>query len=196
MVETKAFRRTPDFEDKGSGGRNWDIPVLKPGYSLNPLPTLILLILGTVLAGHHQGSPEATMMHEWVGKFFVGAAAARCVTYLLIFISPPASTVPSRLPTEIVTSFCLCAGGVMLMASVSGFHLQPYGHRKGANDEVQNRDTVDAVISNGSNAILVATIDMGCIAALMAWGMGLYVLNGWAMRREERYLRRREKEIQ
>jgi len=56
-----------------------------------------------------------------------------------------------------------------------------------------NQDTVEAVIANGMNAMLVATVDMGSIAALMAWCMGLFVVRGWAERREERYRMRARK---
>ncbi|CZR61804.1 related to YTP1 [Phialocephala subalpina] len=167
MVETTTFRASPDAQSPPHSRIQESKQTLQPGYSLNPLPTLILLILGTVLAGHHQGSIEATMMHKWVGNFLAGAAAARCVTYLLIYISPPKTIEATRLPSEIVVGFYLMGGGVMLMAS--------------------NRDTVDAVIANGLNAMLVATLGMGCVAALMAWGMGLFVLSWWAGRREERW---------
>lgn len=60
----------------------------------------------------------------------------------------------------------------------------------------QNKDTVDAMIKSGLNAMLVATVDMGCVAAVMAWGMGLFILRGWAGKREERYLKRMGKEIE
>ncbi|KAK5541204.1 hypothetical protein LTR46_004008 [Exophiala xenobiotica] len=167
MIETKAFRTTDDSrvnEQKAS---------LQPGYSLNPIPAIIVLVLSTILGGHHQDTTEATMMHQWIGKLLAAAAAARSVTYFLIYISPPTSTTPSRVPSELGTSFFLMSGGVMLMAS--------------------NKDTVEAMIANGLNAMLVATVDMGLIAALMAWGMGLFVVRGWAEEREERYRMRARK---
>lgn len=43
------------------------------------------------------------------------------------------------------------------------------------------------MISNGLNPTLIATVDMGCIALLTAWGMGLYILNKWAVKREHRW---------
>lgn len=119
------FRSAPSskFDHEESEGRNKQSPVLTPGYSINPLPPLMIFVLGMILAGHHQESMEATMMHKWVGNFLGTAAAARSVTYFLVFISPPTSIAPTRLPSEIVTGFCLSAGGIMLMASVSSFFL-------------------------------------------------------------------------
>ena len=49
------------------------------------------------------------------------------------------------------------------------------------------------MIANGMNAMLVATVDMGSIAALMAWCMALFVVRGWAERREETYRMRARK---
>ncbi len=60
MIETKTFRIT------GNSQVNEQKASLQPGYSLNPMPAIIILILGTILGGHHQNSTEATMMHQWV----------------------------------------------------------------------------------------------------------------------------------
>ncbi|KAK6362464.1 hypothetical protein LTS17_012837 [Exophiala oligosperma] len=106
-----------------------------PGYSTNPVPTMIIFLLGVILGGHHQDTMESTMMHKWVmlfalpaaasvtdasqfGNFLTGASIMRAITYLLLYITPAKSTSPSRPPSELVTSFCLMSGGLMLMASV------------------------------------------------------------------------------
>lgn len=111
---------------------------LIPGYSPNPLPAMIIFLLGLILGGHHQNTAESTMMHKWVshsvhlcrvavvanastsqiGNFLTAAAITRALTYVLLYISPARSTSPSRPPSELVTSFCLMSGGLMLMASV------------------------------------------------------------------------------
>lgn len=49
----------------------------------------------------------------------------------------------------------------------------------------QNRDTVQSMIDNGVNAMIVATVAMGITATLMAWVMFLLVVKGWAEKREE-----------
>jgi hypothetical protein len=49
----------------------------------------------------------------------------------------------------------------------------------------QNRDTVQSMIDNGVNAMIVATVTMGITAMLMAWVIFLLVVKGWAEAREE-----------
>ena len=49
----------------------------------------------------------------------------------------------------------------------------------------QNRDTVQSMIDNGVNAMVVATVTMGITATLMAWVIFLLVVKGWAEKREE-----------
>ncbi|KIW73487.1 hypothetical protein PV04_01601 [Phialophora macrospora] len=138
--------------------------ILIPGYSTNPVPAMIIFLLGTILSGHHQDTVESTMMHKWVGNFFTAASISRSLTYLLLYIAPARSRSPSRPPSELVTSFCLMSGGLMLMAS--------------------NRDTVDAMIENELNAMLVATVTMGITAVLMAWCFAIVAVKEWAQRRE------------
>lgn len=45
--------------------------------------------------------------------------------------------------------------------------------------------------ANGMNAMLIATIDMGLVAALMSWCLILFVVKGWAGRREDTYIIKR-----
>ncbi|OCT44497.1 integral membrane protein [Cladophialophora carrionii] len=150
---------------------------LMPGYSINPINPLIIFLLGRILGGHQQASVQSTMMHQWVstpafpsvppwltygkvGNLLTGASAARCLTYLMLYLAPPTSTSPSRTPSECVTSFCLMAAGIMLMAS--------------------NRDTIDAMIEYDVNAMVVATMAMSVTAASMAWCMALVAVKRWA----------------
>jgi hypothetical protein len=64
MLETKVFRITGRSEvvEPRAG--------LEPGYSLNPMPAITVLILGAILGGHHQNVMESTMMHQWVRADF------------------------------------------------------------------------------------------------------------------------------
>ena len=89
------------------------------GISLNPLPGLIILLLGIMMSSHHQASMVSTMVHKQWGTLFVGASLARAVSYILTYLSPPTSLLPSRPPSEIITAFCLISGGLIFMASVS-----------------------------------------------------------------------------
>jgi hypothetical protein len=88
-------------------------------FPMNPIPGLIILLLGLMMSSHHQESMVATMIHAQWGTLLVGAAFARGATYIIFYLSPPTSILPGRPPTELITAFCLMAGGMVFMASVS-----------------------------------------------------------------------------
>ena len=133
--------------------------------SLNPLPALVILLLGLMMSSHHQASTVSTMIHKQWGTLFVGFALARAVTYLLLYMSPPSSYLPSRPPTEIVSSFCLISGGLIFMAS--------------------NKDTVAAMEHYNLNAMFAFTVTMGFTSLLMAWAIIVLAVKGWAVRRRQ-----------
>ncbi|KAI2483278.1 hypothetical protein Ptr902_05595 [Pyrenophora tritici-repentis] len=133
-------------------------------FSMNPLPALIIMLLGKMMSSHHQTSMVSTMIHSQWGSMFMGFALARGVTYITLYISPPTSFLPSRPPTEIVTAFCLIAGGVTFMVS--------------------NKDTVAALESYNLDAMFIFTVVMGVTALLMAWTTVLIAIKGWALRKE------------
>jgi len=89
------------------------------GFSMNPIPALIILLLGMMMSSHHQDSMVSTMIHAQWGTLLMGAAIARAATYIIFYLSPPTSTFPGRPPTELITAFCLMAGGMIFMLSVS-----------------------------------------------------------------------------
>jgi len=133
-------------------------------FSMNPLPALIIMLLGKMMSSHHQDSMVSTMIHSQWGSMFMGFALARGVTYITLYISPPTSFLPSRPPTEIVTAFCLIAGGITFMVS--------------------NKDTVAALGSYNLDAMFIFTVVMGLTALLMAWTTVLIAIKGWALRKE------------
>ncbi|KIW81893.1 hypothetical protein Z517_04919 [Fonsecaea pedrosoi CBS 271.37] len=170
MVESRTVSWTSSFQNTSTDRVALDSnekQTLTPGWSTNPIPAMIIFLLGTILAGHHQNSSESTMMHKWVGNFLTAASVARSLTYLFLHIAPARSRSPSRPPTELVTSFCLMCGGLMLMAS--------------------NRDTVDAMMDNELNAMLVASVMMGLTAVLMAWCLAVVGIKEWAQKGKGRY---------
>ncbi|TVY41895.1 putative membrane protein [Lachnellula subtilissima] len=160
MVESKALRRLVKAYPEAPPPNSEFSKHLQPqlGISINPIPAMIIFLLGMILGGHHQMSTESTMMHKQFGNLLISASAARCCTYLLLQISPPTSIYPSRPPSELVCSFCFICGGFMLMAS--------------------NRDTVQSMIDSGVNGMVVATVTMGITATLMAWIIFLLVVKG------------------
>ncbi|KAI9871417.1 MAG: hypothetical protein M1830_002934 [Pleopsidium flavum] len=132
--------------------------------SLNPLPGLVILLLGFLMTSHHQISEVSTMMHKQWGTLLVGFSLARAVTYVVTYISPPTSLLPSRPPSEIISAFCLISGGLIFMAS--------------------STDTVTAMETHELNTMLVFTLTVGLTAFLMAWMTLVFAIKGWALRRE------------
>ena len=94
-------------------------PPRSQGVPLNPMPALVILLLGKMMGSHHQDSRTSTMVHSQWGNLLVGFALARGMTYVLLFLRPPTSYLPARPPTEIVSGFCLISGGLIFMLSVS-----------------------------------------------------------------------------
>jgi len=131
--------------------------------SSNPLPALIILLLGLTMSSHHQASPVSTMLHKQWGTLFIGFALARAVTYILTYLSPPSSYLPSRPPSELVASFCLISGGLVFMAS--------------------NKDTVGAMEKGRVGAMVVFMVMVGATAVLMAWAIVVVAVKGWAVER-------------
>lgn len=132
--------------------------------SLNPMPGVVILLLGLMMSGHHQSSMVSTMMHAQWGHLFVGFALARGATYMLLYLSPPTSYFPSRPPTELVASFCLISGGLIFMGSAT--------------------DTVRAIEDNGLDAMFLFTVVMGFTGLIMSWTAITFAIKGWATRRE------------
>ena len=101
-----------------SRDEKWE-PPRSQSVPLNPMPALIILLLGTMMGSHHQDSMTSTMVHKQWGNMLVSFALARGMTYVLLFLRPPVSYLPARPPTEIVSGFCLIGGGLVFMMSVS-----------------------------------------------------------------------------
>lgn len=133
--------------------------------SMNPFPGLIILLLGLMMSSHHQSSMVSTMVHKQWGTLFVGFALSRAVTYIMTYISPPVSYLPSRPPSELVSSFCLISGGLIFIAS--------------------NKDTVAALEHYNIHAMFPFTVTMGFTAFLMAWAIIVLAVKGWALRRTQ-----------
>ena len=133
-------------------------------FSMNPLPALIVLLLGMMMSSHHQESMVSTMIHKQWGTLLVGAAFARALTYVIFYLAPPTSMLPGRPPSELITAFCLMAGGFIFMASA--------------------KDIVGTLELYDLDAMFVFTVAMGMITFLMAWIIVVIAIKGWAIRRE------------
>jgi hypothetical protein len=131
---------------------------------LNPMPALVILLLGIMMSSHTQESMVSSMIHKQWGQLFVGYALARGFTYMLVYLKPYTSYLPSRPPTELITAFCLTGGGLVFMAS--------------------SRDVVQSMEDNGLDAMFGFTVTMGLTALIMAWAVVLLAVKGWAVRKE------------
>ncbi|OOQ87155.1 integral membrane protein [Penicillium brasilianum] len=144
---------------------NWDVP-RSQGVPLNPMPALIILLLGMMMGSHHQTSMTSTMVHKQWGNMLVGFALARGMTYVLLFLRPPTSYLPARPPTEIVAAFCLMAGGLIFMLST--------------------RNVIEAMEYYDVDAMFTFTVGMGFTAFVMALEILFIALKAWAVKREHR----------
>ncbi|KAI7281106.1 hypothetical protein KC345_g4342 [Hortaea werneckii] len=131
---------------------------------LNPMPALTIMLLGSMMGAHHQASEVSTKLHAQWGNLFTAFALARGVTYITLYLKPPTSRLPARPPTEIITSFCLCAGGVVFMTSAS--------------------EVVETIEANGLDASAVSMACMGLASVILAWEIVLWGIKGWAARKE------------
>lgn len=141
-------------------------PPAEYSFSLNPLPALVVLLVGIMMSSHSQTTALGSMIHKQWGNLLAGASLSRCLTYVLIYLRPPRSAFPSRPPTELLAAFALMAGGLIFMASAG--------------------DTVKGMIMYKVNEMFVYTCVMGIVGVLMAWVVLLVALKGWATRREAR----------
>ncbi|KAK3313919.1 hypothetical protein B0H66DRAFT_537168 [Apodospora peruviana] len=133
-------------------------------FSMNPIPALVILLLGIMMNSHTQESMISSMVHKQWGNLLTGASFARGFTYVLTYLKPPRSVYPSRPPTELLTAFALISGGIIFMAS--------------------SADTVSGMIHYELDAMFMYTVTMGLVGLLMAWVIMVVALKGWAVRRE------------
>ncbi|KAF4463578.1 YTP1 [Fusarium albosuccineum] len=135
-------------------------------FSLNPIPALVILLLGIMMSSHTQHTMISSMVHKQWGNLLLGASLTRGLTYVLMFLKPPKSVLPSRPPTELLAAFGLISGGIIFMAS-SG-------------------DTVQGMIHYDLDAMFMYTVTMGLVGLLMAWVVIVLAIKGWAVRLERR----------
>ncbi|CBF75551.1 hypothetical protein AN3714.2 [Aspergillus nidulans FGSC A4] len=157
--------RAPSRLEAHETANAWNAPDTQE-VSLNPMPALIILLLGMMMGGHHQTSMVSSMVHKSWGNMLIGFALARGVTYVLMYLKPPTSYLPSRPPTEIVASFCLISGGLIFMLST--------------------RNVVEALEYYELDAMFATSIALGLTAFIMAWEIVLIAIKAWALKRQSR----------
>jgi hypothetical protein len=137
-------------------------------FSINPIPALVIMLLGIMMSSHHQVVAISAMVHKQWGNLLLAASFARMFTYVLIYLKPPKSVLPSRPPTELLASFGLIAGGIIFMASA--------------------RDNINGMVHYKLDEMFMYTVTMGMVGLLMAWEVLVLALKGWAVRKERRQM--------
>lgn len=135
-------------------------------FSINPIPALVILLLGIMMSSHHQHTAISAMVHKQWGTLFLWASFARAVTYVTMYLKPPKSVYPSRPPTELLSAFGLIAGGIIFMAS--------------------SKDTVEGMVHYHLEEMSMYTVSLGFVGLLMAWELLVLALKGWALQKEKR----------
>ncbi|EUC39563.1 hypothetical protein COCMIDRAFT_10349 [Bipolaris oryzae ATCC 44560] len=137
---------------------SWKVP-------MNLMPSLVILLLGLMMSGHHQESMLSAMIHKQWGLLFSGFALSRSATYMLLYVHPPSSYLPLRPHTETVASFCLISGGIAFILS--------------------NKDTVAAMEYYGMDAMFTLAVTVGLTGLTMAWAVFVCAVKGWATEFEQ-----------
>lgn len=132
--------------------------------SMNPIPAMLVFLLGFMMSSHHQVSEVSSMLHMLWGQIFMVGALARIATYAILFLRPPTSSIPQHPPTELITSFCMIAGGLLLMLS--------------------NTDTIEALEYHDLDAMFVFTNVLAMTAILMAWVAMCLAIKGWGLQKK------------
>lgn len=132
--------------------------------SFNPMPALIIFLLGMMMGGHQQHQMVSTMVHKQWGSLLSGAAMARGFTYVLTYVRPPTSYLPARPPTELIGSFCLISGGLIFMMSAS--------------------DIMDVMVWYELDAMFSFNVAIGLSCAIMAWEIVVIAIKAWATKKE------------
>ncbi|EFQ30487.1 hypothetical protein CGRA01v4_10040 [Colletotrichum graminicola] len=133
-------------------------------FSINPIPALVILLLGIMMSSHTQHSMVSSMVHKQWGNLLTGASFSRGLTYVIMYLKPPQSVLPSRPPTELLAAFGLISGGIIFMASAS--------------------DTIEGMEHYNLDAMFMYTVTMGLVGLLMAWEIIVLAIKGWAVRKE------------
>lgn len=91
-----------------------------PSYlaSFNPFPALVIGVTGSAMAAHVQTYVFQVEIHKLWGNLLVAFSVLRCLTYFFLWLGPPRSILPSRPPTEALSSFFLACGGLVFIFSV------------------------------------------------------------------------------
>ncbi|KAH7582395.1 Protein of unknown function (Ytp1) [Nakaseomyces glabratus] len=128
-----------------------EVLVANPGYSPNPFPTFTIFWTGILMSQHAQASETSTTIHVQWGSLLSYGSFFRLFTFLILYFSPEVNMEPFKPITELVSSFCLLAGGLIFMEST---------------DQV-----VEGFEYRGFTPMFTFNISVGIVSLIMAWEM-------------------------
>lgn len=122
-----------------------------PGFSPNPFPLFTIYWTGLLMLKHVQALALLTAIHVQWGQLLCAGAAFRLATYVLLHLRPSLLLEAAKPITELITLFCLLAGGLIFMESTDPCIL--------------------GMEYRGLTAMFTFNVSVGCVALLMAWQM-------------------------
>ncbi|KAH8701691.1 integral membrane protein [Talaromyces proteolyticus] len=164
LLESKRVRKWVKQSILGNNFRQQQTEEDESGVSFNPMPALIIFLLGMMMGGHHQKQMVSTMVHKQWGTLLSGAAMARGVTYVITYVKPPTSYLPARPPSELIGAFCLVSGGLIFMLSAS--------------------DIMDVMVWYDLDAMFTFNIAIGLSCFIMAYEILVIAIKAWAVKKE------------
>ncbi|KIM90974.1 hypothetical protein PILCRDRAFT_58846 [Piloderma croceum F 1598] len=86
-------------------------------FSFNPFPALVIGVTGAAMSAHAQTYLFQVQIHALWGYLLLAFSILRWLTYFFVWLGPPHSILPSRPPTEALSSFFLACGGLTFIFS-------------------------------------------------------------------------------
>lgn len=136
-----------------------------PGYSPNPFPVFTIFWTGILMSKHEQASSTSTAIHVQWGYLLSYGSFFRLLTFILLMLLPNKNLNAARPFTELITSFCLIAGGLIFMQST---------------DQV-----VEALEYRGLTSMFTLNVNVGIVTLLMGWEMSLLIWKNWLKKRQQ-----------
>ncbi|KAK8854705.1 hypothetical protein IAR55_003444 [Kwoniella newhampshirensis] len=156
-----------------SGGRRSVQEPHSYAFSFNPLPALVIGVTGLAMAAHHQTYVFQVQIHSLWGTLLAGGSLFRCLTYFFLWLRPPIeSELPSRPPTEILTSFGWAAGGIVFMLS---------------NEEI----AWSAMRAGWDDMMAFLNFTIALTSLIFCWSVVILAVKGWAVMRGRKGLESR-----
>jgi hypothetical protein len=117
-------------------------------------------------------------VHALWGSALVGFAALRCLTYCLLWISPPRSAVPSRPPTEALASFFLACGGLIFILSDEEI---TFAAMRNGRDGTFAEDNAYLVLSDGRvlDVMMILNVAVAVTCFAFCWTLSIVAFKAW-----------------